>query len=55
VQAFLEGGLVICDQVREYFDAIEPERLRDPALDPTEVRSRVLRIVAAPARDRRGS
>ena len=48
VQEFFERGLVTHDQVREYFDTIEPQLYRYPALDPAGFRARVLRIVGIP-------
>lgn len=48
VQALLERGLVERDRAREYFEHIEPELYRFPAIDPPSFRRAVEELFGAP-------
>jgi hypothetical protein len=48
VADFLKSGLVTPDEIRAYFEVIEPQLYRYPALDPATFRARVVAVVEAP-------
>lgn len=47
VSAMLTHGLITRDQLREHYDAIEPDLYRFPAIDPASFRRAVASVVIA--------